>query len=126
MLLEVAMRNAFTIIELIIVIIVVGIMILIAIPNVTRSRITANESTTQQNLQIFSAACENFATNNHGDYPTSEAQLTGAAPPYLSQSFCGRTINGYTYSCSFTAAAYSVDADADGCGSTGSVCGPME
>ena len=115
-------RKSFTLIELVMVIIIIGILAAIAIPNISRSNMIAKESAAQSNLRIISSALEDYSTVND-NYPTAESQLTGATPSYLNQSFCGNTLNGYTYSCIFPNPAdgtYTITATPSSCGHTGS------
>jgi len=113
--------TGFTLIELIMVIVIIGILAAIAIPSMKRNYTIAKESVAQSNLRIISSALENYSTVN-GNYPTDESQLTGANPPYLNQSFCGNTVSGYTYSCTFPNPAdgtYTITATPSSCGVTG-------
>jgi len=91
------LKTALTLIEIIVVIVIIGIIAAIAIPNVTMSYRLGNENAARGNLGIISASMETYSTSNNGSYPTSEAQLTGAVPPYLYRTFSGSTIQGYGY-----------------------------
>lgn len=113
------MKKAITLIELVMVIVIVGILSVLVIPSILRSRVIANESAAQANVKSISAAIENYATSNNSTYPTSESQLTSANPPYLSQSFCGTTQGGYSYSCSLTTSSYNITASPSNCGGSG-------
>ena len=113
------MRKSFTLIELVMVIVIVSILAVIAMPKMFRAQTIANDSAAKANLEIISAALENYAIANNGNYPTSESQLTGASPPYLNRSYCGKTINGYSYSCTLNTTDYTIKATPVSCGSSG-------
>jgi prepilin-type N-terminal cleavage/methylation domain-containing protein len=112
-------KKVFTLVELIIVIVIIGILALIALPKMTQTYRIGNESAAQANLKVMSAAIENYAATT-GNYPTAEANLTGANPPYLSQAHCGLSMQGYSYTCTFAANAYTLNANPVGCGTSGS------
>jgi len=82
----------------------------IAIPNLLRAKISANDALAKGTIRSISTACEMFATSNSGNYPTDISSLTGAGPAYLNAQYCGQTISGFVYNCTFGVAAYTVSA----------------
>jgi type II secretory pathway pseudopilin PulG len=103
-----------------IVVAIIALLALIAVPGLLRAKMSANESLAQSTLKTLSTAAETFQTSNNGQYPADEAALTGATPPYLPKSYCGQTISGYTYACTFGAGAYSFVATPVAAGTSGS------
>ncbi|MBF0489200.1 MAG: hypothetical protein HQL15_01100 [Candidatus Omnitrophica bacterium] len=93
-----------------IVVAIIALLAAIAIPNLLRAKMSANDALAKATLRAESTAAESFATSNNGNYPTNEAALTGATPAYLNKSYCGTTVSGYTFACTFAVAGYTITA----------------
>ena len=73
-------NNGFTLIELMIVVVIIGILAAIAIPNFQQMRERALEASTKRNCHVVQLAAEDFAVRNDGIYSTAGADLTPLLP----------------------------------------------
>jgi type II secretion system protein G len=71
------MKNkGFTLIELMVVVVIIGILAAIAIPNFMRMQQRAKESSTKNNMHTLQLTVEDFSTLNNGAYPADNVVKT--------------------------------------------------
>ena len=104
------MRNSnsrgFTLIELMIVVVVIGILAAIAIPNYIAMEDRAKEGSTKANMHSFQLASEDYGVNNEGNYADLAATVAAGLPQggaQFANPFTGLTTNAWEDRPSFSA-----------------------
>jgi prepilin-type N-terminal cleavage/methylation domain-containing protein len=89
--------KGFTLVEIMIVVAIIALLAAIAIPNLLRARLTANESAAIVALKTVTTASHTYRASGSA-YPANLTVLSSATPPYIDSVLGGGTKQGYIFS----------------------------
>jgi type IV pilus assembly protein PilA len=104
-------KKGFTLVEIMIVVAIIVLLAAIAIPNLLRARLSANEATAIAAMRTLSTAMETFrAAQSPPAYPTALSALNATNPPYIDNVLASSNKSGYTFTLAGGGTTYSVTA----------------
>lgn len=104
------MKKGFTLVEVLMVVAIITLLTAVAIPNILRSKIIANDALAQASLRNIATALESYYHTNH-EYPATVDDLTNLTPPYLTKDYFSTTQAGFIYAVpTLTSVSYTVTA----------------
>ncbi len=80
-------REAFTLVEMVVVVLIMGIIAAVAMPRMTASAQTAKNNATKQSLSTIRNAIEMYKADNGGSLPPDAATLPTVLKQYLKGPF---------------------------------------
>jgi len=102
-------RLGFTLVEIMIVVAIVVLLATIAIPNLLRARLSANEAAAVASLKTISWAAQTYRTSNPG-YPDNLSELSTSAPQYVGAVLGSGLKQGYNFTLTGEANSFNVTA----------------
>ena len=114
-------KRGFTLVEIMIVVAIIVLLAAIAIPNLLRARLNANEATAIAAMKTLSTAMESYrAAQTPPAYPATLTPLNTSTPPYIDNVLAAGLKSGYNFTLSGSTNTFTVFATPQTTNVTGS------
>ena len=108
----------FTLVEIMIVVAIIALLAAIAIPNLMRARLGANEASAEASIRTIHTAAQSYRAVNT-TFPDSLATLASAVPPYIDSVLGNGAKNGYNFAITSSTNTFSATARPQNYGTSG-------
>ena len=109
----------FTLVEIMIVVAIIALLAAIAIPNLIRARLSANEAAAETAIRTIHTAAQSYRAVNTA-FPASLTTLASATPPYIDSVLGAGAKNGYNFTLTAGTNTFSSTARPQNYGTSGS------
>lgn len=108
----------FTLVEIMIVVAIISLLAAIAIPNLIRARLSANEAAAETAIRTLHTAAQSYRAVNTA-FPASLSVLASTTPPYIDSVLGAGSKNGYNFTITAATNTFSATARPQNYGTSG-------
>jgi len=101
-------NKAFTLIEVMVVVAIIGILVSLVMPNLLRAKMESNHTFAKATLNTIGKALEIYANSNNGNYPNDINSLF--SEDYIRKDYFLETYRGYDYESELSGGTYKITA----------------
>jgi len=102
-------NKGFTLVEIMIVVAIIVLLSAIAIPNLLRARLNANEASAISSMRVIAQGAISYRSANRG-FPTNLNILSNAIPAYVDTFLGGGNKSGYSFNLTGTSSNFNCTA----------------
>lgn len=98
---------------------IIAILASIAIPNLLRAKLSANDAVARSEIYSLANALIIYSQDHDGEFPSDPTVLVNSKVPYIDKVLCGKESYGYTYQCALSKNDFQLTATPVMMGTTG-------